>query len=133
MARAATGLTRGRRRPSPELADRALAKELRHRLEWLSQVLGNNRVAEILGVSRSQPSRWKAGTEGLLMRNQRAVLDLDHVITRLHQLWTPRVAAIWLDSPNAHLGGATPVEVLRRRGALEVIRAIDAEAEGAYA
>ena len=87
----------------------------------------------MLGVSRSQPSRWRSGAEGLAARNQRAVLDLDYVIVRLHQLWLPEVAAIWLESPNAHLGGATPLEVLRRRGASEVVRAIDAEAHGAYA
>ncbi|MDO8562398.1 MAG: MbcA/ParS/Xre antitoxin family protein [Candidatus Limnocylindria bacterium] len=61
------------------------------------------------------------------------MLDLDYVVTRLHQLWVPDVAAIWLESPNAHLGGATPVDVLRQRGAADVVHAIDAEAEGAYA
>jgi hypothetical protein len=84
-------------------------------------------------VSRSQPSRWSRGTEGLAARNQRAVLDLDYVIARLHQLWAPEVAAVWLGSPNAHLGGATPIDVLRQQGAAEVTRAIDAEAQGAYA
>lgn len=96
-------------------------------------MLGNNRIADLLGVSRSQPSRWRTGVEGLAARNQRAVLDLDYVIARLHQLWAPDVAAIWLESPNAHLGGATPLDVLRHRGTTDVIRAIDAEAQGAYA
>jgi hypothetical protein len=106
---------------------------VRRRLDWLSGVLGSNRVAELLGVSRSQPSRWRSGAEGLAERNARAVLDLDHVVARLHQVWVPTVAAMWLESPNAHLGGATPAEVLRRGGASEVIRAIDAEASGSYA
>lgn len=111
----------------------ALGAEVRRRLSWLISVLGNNQVADLLAVSRSQPSRWRRRSEGLAARNQRAVLDLDYVIARLHQLWVPEVAEIWLGSPNAHLGGATPVEVLRRRGAGEVIRAIDAEAQGAHA
>ena len=111
----------------------SVSSEVRRRLGWLTTVLGSNQVAHLLGVSRSQPSRWRSGSEGLAARNQRAVLDLDYVVARLHQLWTPDVAAIWLESPNAHLGGATPVEVLRRRGAVDVVRAIDAEAEGAYA
>lgn len=111
----------------------SLNTEVRRRLEWLISVLGSNQVADLLGVSRSQPSRWRRGAEGLAARNQRAVLDLDYVVVRLHQLWVPEVAAVWLESPNAHLGGATPVEVLRQRGAGAVIRAIDAEAEGAYA
>jgi hypothetical protein len=110
-----------------------LNAEVRRRLDWLLSVLGSNEVADLLGVSRSQPSRWRRGAEGLAARNQRAVLDLDYAIVRLHQIWVPEVAAIWLRSPNAHLGGATPMEVLRQRGAGEVIRAIDSEAEGAYA
>lgn len=109
------------------------SQEVRRRLEWLSGVLGNNRLAEVLGVSRSQPSRWRRGAEGLAEINERAVLDLDYVVARLHQIMTPAVAAIWLESPNAHLGGAVPLEVLRRREVAEVIRAIDAQAEGAYA
>lgn len=121
------GLRRTRSKAKP------LSREVRHRLEWLSGVLGSNRVAELLGVSRSQPSRWRKGVEGLAARNERAVLDLDYVVARLHQIWVPEVAATWLSSPNAHLGGAIPLEVLRRRGVPEVIRAIDAEAESAYA
>lgn len=126
MGRGAGATVRMQRAASP-------GTEVRRRLAWITAVLGNNRVAEILGVSRSQPSRWRTGTEGLAARNQRAVLDLDYVIARLHQLWVPEVAATWLESPNAHLGGATPLDVLRQRGAAEVVRAIDAEAQGAYA
>lgn len=126
VARAPSGRAGRRRAP-------ALSAEVRRRLAWLTAVLGNNRVAELLGVSRSQPSRWRTGTEGLAARNQRAVLDLDYVVARLHQLWEPGVAAVWLASPNAHLGGATPLDVLRQRGTTDVIRAIDAEAQGAYA
>lgn len=110
-----------------------LTGEVRRRLGWLVGVLGNNRVAELLAVSRSQPSRWRSGEEGLAAENQRAVLDLDYIIARVHQLWTPDVAEIWLQSPNAHLGGGRPLDVLRQRGAREVLLAIDAEAEGAYA
>jgi len=110
-----------------------LRAEVRHRLNWLIGVLGNNATADLLGVSRSQPSRWRTGAEGLAARNERAVLDLDYVIARLHQVWEPGVAAIWLDSPNAYLAGATPLNVLRQRGIREVITAIDAEAQAAYA
>lgn len=111
----------------------SLSTEVKRRLTWLTAVLGNNKVAELLGVSRSQPSRWRTGAEGLAARNQRAVVDLDYVIVRLHQLWDPEVAAIWIESPNPHLGGATPLDVLKQRGTQDVIGAIDAEAQGAYA
>ncbi len=111
----------------------AVPPEVRRRLSWLVSVLGNNQVAELLGVSRSQPSRWRTGKEGLAAENRRAVLDLDYVVARLHETWVPEVAAMWLRGSNAHLGGAVPLEVLRQRGAADVIRAIDAEDQGAYA
>jgi len=102
------------------------------RLERLIDELGNNRVAKLLSVSVSQPSRWRAGKEGMGAENQRKVIDLDYVFGRLEQLFSARQAEIWLTSFNAHLG-ARPVDVLRIRGAAPVIEAIDAEAQGAFA
>lgn len=107
--------------------------QVRQRLAWLISVLGNNQVAEILGVNRSQPSRWRTGKEGLAPENRRAVLDLDYIVARLHESWVPEVAALWLRGSNPHLGGAVPLDVLRLRGAADVIHAIDAEDQGAYA
>jgi hypothetical protein len=122
------------RRPKPRgrPAKARVPSEVRQRLDWLVSALGNNKVAELLGVNRSQPSRWRSGKEGLAAENQRALVDLDYVVARLHQVWTPEVAKVWLTSPNAFLGGGTPVETLKQRGVLDVIAAIDAEAAGAY-
>ena len=102
------------------------------RLDRLVGGLGNNQVAELLDVSRSQPSRWRRTQEGMGPENQRRVLDLDYVMSRLLQLYPLDQAHVWLRSQNAHLG-ARPVDVLRVRGVGPVIEAIDAEAEGAYA
>ena len=102
------------------------------RLAQLIRDLGNNRVASLLDVSVSQPSRWKTGEERISAENQRRLLDLDYVIARLLQLYPREQAEIWLTSHNAHLG-SRPVDVLRLRGAAPVVAAIDAEAEGAYA
>lgn len=122
--------------PKPRLprtrAKTAVPPEVRRRLAWLISVLGNNQVAEILGVNRSQPSRWRTGKEGLSPESRRAVLDLDYVVARLHELWVPEVANIWLVSSNPRLGGGTPLETLRQRGVADVIGAIDAEYQGAY-
>ena len=101
------------------------------RLVRLVNDLGNNGVAELLGVSRSQPSRWRRGLEHMGPGNERRVVDLDYLWTRLLLLFTPRQAEIWMTSYNAHLG-ARPVDVLRLRGAVPVVQAIDAEAQGAY-
>lgn len=105
---------------------------LHERLNVLVEGLGNNRVAALLEVSRSQPSRWRREQEGIDLENQRKVLDLDYVMSRLLQLYPQKQAEIWLESHNSHLG-ARPIDILRLRGAGSVVEAIDAEAEGAYA
>jgi len=106
--------------------------QLGERLERLVETLGSNRVAEILEVSPSQPSRWRRGIEHMSPANQRRVLDLDYVMARVLQLFPREQAEIWLTSHNAHLE-ARPVDVLRLQGAGPVIAAADAEAAGAYA
>ena len=105
---------------------------LGEKLHRLISDFGNNRVASLLGVSPSQPSRWKKGEERISAKNQRGPLDLDYVMARLLQLFPHEQAEIWLTSHNAHLG-ARPMDVLRLRGAARVVQAIDAEAQDAYA
>lgn len=96
-------------------------------------LLGSNVVADVLGVSRSQPGRWRSGAEQISPANRRRLTDLDHVLNRLLQVLWPEQAGAWLSSPNPHLGGARPVDVLAIRGAGPVIDALDALAAGAYA
>jgi hypothetical protein len=103
-----------------------------HKLARLVESMGNNWVAGVLGVSVSQPSRWRTGEERISPENARQVTDLEYVMSRLFQLYSPTLAKVWLDSYNAHLEGR-PVDVFRLRGALAVAEAIDAEAQGAYA
>ena len=123
-----TASKRATRLAEPRAAD----WQLGDRLDRLVATLGSNRVAEILDVSPSQPSRWRRGIERMSPASQRRVLDLDYVMARVLQLFPREQAEIWLSSHNAHLG-ARPIDVLRLRGAGPVIAAADAEAEGAYA
>jgi len=116
----------------PRVSDTDAAEwQLGERLDRLIATLGSNRVAEILGVSASQPSRWRSGAERMSPQSQRRVLDLDYVMARVLQLFPREQAEIWLTSHNPHLG-ARPIDVLRLRGVGPVIAAADAEAQGAY-
>jgi len=102
------------------------------KLEGLVAAFGNNRVAELLDVSRSQPSRWRSRREGISVENERRVVDLEYVLSRLLRVYPRRVAETWLVSHNAHLG-ARPIDVLRLNGPVPVIEAVDAAEHGAYA
>ena len=105
---------------------------LGERLDRLVGSFGNNRLASLLDVSPSQPSRWRRGQERMSPESQRRLLDLDYVMARLCQLFPREQAEVWLTSFNPHLG-ARPLDVLRLRGAGPVVAAVDVEAEGAYA
>lgn len=126
--------TRSGPRASLVLADEAIAAfPADVTVARLIGVLGNNALARILGVSNSQPTRWRQGKESISPSNRRRLSDLDHILDRLLlELW-PDQAGDWLTSPNAHLGGAIPIDVLVLRGAGAVIDALDALATGAFA
>lgn len=120
-------------RPRPAIAKEAswLAKE---RTEFLIGSYGGvTKLARTLGVSASQPSRWRSGAERPGLETAQRLLDLDHVIARALLLWQPDVAVTWLESPNAFLDHARPIDVVLSRGAGEVLDAIDAALSGAYA
>lgn len=105
--------------------------DMLERLRWLVDMFGNNRVAELIGVSRSQPSRWLSGQEGMGPQSRRRVADLDYVLGRLVEVSVPKVAWSWLHGDNALLGGR-PIDVLLLRGPLAILAAVDLEAEWGY-
>lgn len=107
--------------------------DVRPKLANAVRALGNNTVADLLGVSRSQPGRWVRGEEGISGDNQAAILDLDFVLSVLLRTMSPATAGIWLVSPNEFLNGARPVDALRLDGHRHVVDAIQAYAEGAFA
>lgn len=58
--------------------------------------------------------------------------DLELVIARAKEVWDEAVIVDWLDGSNAHLGGATPREMIRRGRTAEVLDAITGDEAGVY-
>lgn len=104
---------------------------VRERATFLIDVLGGAELARWLGVSRSQPTRWRQGAEVPGPEAARELVDLDHVMARALMLYPAPVAIDWLTSSNGYLDGARPVDVLKTRGSAEVIAALDAAESGA--
>jgi uncharacterized protein (DUF2384 family) len=111
----------------------ALAFQPAAAVERVVSAIGSNELARLLHVAPSQPSRWRSGKEGIGPDNRRRLADLDHVLDRLLLELYPDQAGLWLTSPNPHLAGAVPLDVLQLRGAAAVLPAIDALAAGAFA
>jgi hypothetical protein len=104
------------------------------RTDELAKTLGGvTALARALGVSPSQPSRWRSGKEAPSPEVERRLIDLDHVVARAKLVWHPDVVPVWLRSPNQHLYGQTPLGVLMTRGPAEVLLALDATDQGAFA
>jgi uncharacterized protein (DUF2384 family) len=128
-----------RKRPRAVKAD---VRRLQGTVDWRSAertqflvdtVGGVNRLAQILGVSPSQPSRWRTGKEVPSPEVASRLLELDYVMAFALQAWHPSVAMSWMDGSNGFLGGARPIDVLRVRGAAEVVDALKATLSGAIA
>ena len=99
----------------------------------LVELLGNNLLADLLSVNRSQPSMWKNSKEKLSVENQRKVSDLDHVMNRLLIELYPDQAIQWMQGSNPHLNFARPMDALRVNGPSKVLDAINALSSGSYA
>lgn len=104
------------------------------RTRFLIETVGGvTKLAKTLGVSPSQPSRWKSGQEVPSPDVAAKLLDLDHVVALAVQTWHPVIVMEWMSSANGFLEGARPLDVLLQRGSAEVIDALKATLSGAYA
>lgn len=104
------------------------------RAQFLIDTLGGvGKLAMTLGVSPSQPSRWKSGQEVPSPGVAAKLLDLDHVVALAMQTWHPTVVMDWMSTANGFLEGSRPIDVLLKRGSSEVIDALKATLGGAYA
>jgi transcriptional regulator with XRE-family HTH domain len=104
------------------------------RAQFLIDTVGGvNKLAKILGVSPSQPSRWRSGREVPSPEIAAKLLDLDHVVALAVQAWHPTVVMDWMTTGNGFLEGARPIDVLLQRGSAEAIDALKATLSGAYA
>lgn len=89
-------------------------------------------LADVAGVHRSNVTRWKQG-ERPAPENFELLVGLDAAVTLLSQFLAPRSVPKWLRGFNAHLGGRRPLDVLQDGRLSEVIAAIEAERQGAFA
>jgi hypothetical protein len=88
-------------------------------------------MADVLGVHRSNITRWKHGETS--PENAELLVALDVVVTLLTGFLEPESIPDWLRGFNAHLGNRQPIEVLRQGHLAQVIAAIEREKQGAFA
>lgn len=90
------------------------------------------RLAELLGVSPAQVTRWRRG-QGIDEVNARRVDLLELAMSSLLRLYSSEAAELWLQGFNPHLGGLRPIDVIRAGRSRELLDAIAQERAGSYA
>jgi uncharacterized protein (DUF2384 family) len=90
------------------------------------------RLADLLGVSRSQVTRWLRGA-GIDPLNAEKVDLLELVWSNLLRLYEPEAALAWLFGVNPLLGDRRPIDLIRTGRAEELMRAIRAERSDTFA
>jgi transcriptional regulator with XRE-family HTH domain len=90
------------------------------------------RLAELLGVSPAQVTRWRRG-QGIDELNAQRVDLLELVMSSLLRLYPAEAAERWLGGANPHLRGRRPIDLIRAGRARELLEAIAQERAGSFA
>jgi uncharacterized protein (DUF2384 family) len=103
------------------------------KISALSEDLGSQRrVAELLGVSPAQVTRWRRGG-GIDLENAERVDLLELVLSGLLRLYPSDAAEAWLLGLNPRLGDRRPIDLVRAGRTQELLAAIADERAGGYA
>jgi transcriptional regulator with XRE-family HTH domain len=107
--------------------------DIAHKVEALrADFRSAAQLAEMLGVSRSQVTRWLRGA-GIDPLNAEKVDLLELVWSNLLRLYERPAALAWLFGVNPLLGDRRPIDLIRAGRAEELMRAIRAERSDTFA
>ena len=102
------------------------------KVEALARDFGSQRrLAEALGVSPSQITRWRQG-QGIDPINASRLNVLELVMAELLQIYSPSTAGKWLYGLNPLLGGR-PIDAIRAGRADELLDVLRQERAESYA
>ena len=90
------------------------------------------RLADALGVSPAQVSRWTRG-QGIDPVNAEKLDLLELAMSFLLRLYEPETAERWLYGLNPHLYNRRPIDLIRAGGTQELLTALRQERAGSYA
>jgi hypothetical protein len=114
-------------------SDHGMPVSLAHKVESLRDDFRSAaRLAQMLGVSRSQVTRWLRGA-GIDPLNAEKVDLLELVWSNVLRLYDREAALAWLFGLNPLLGDRRPIDLVRAGRAEELMRAIRAERADTFA
>jgi len=119
--------------PATSPSDTHGATSAARHLDVIRVGVGSDRsVAEILGVSPSQVTRWRKGqTPDPLNADRLAALAL---VVEMLARWLPsELIEEWIRGPNEHLEGRAPAYLIERGQIADVVAAVEAMKAGVFA
>ena len=89
-------------------------------------------LADLLGVNRSQVTRWLRGA-GIDVLNAEKIDLLELVWSGVRRIYDAETARAWLFGLNPHLGDRRPIDLIRAGRAEELLHALRAERAESFA
>jgi hypothetical protein len=89
-------------------------------------------VANILGTRPETVSRWNQGRAYPHASTEKTLLELEFIIDQLSDFYEPNQARLWIFSPQKHLGGTSPAELIRDGRIDEVRRLVNQLRDAVY-
>ena len=95
------------------------------KLESLRQAgaMNNADVANILGTTPATVSRWNNGKASPQRSKELLLVDLEYIVERLKELYTPEEARLWLFARHRLLNDRRPADLIQA-GDIEPVLAV---------
>jgi hypothetical protein len=82
-------------------------------------------VANLLGTRPETVSRWNQGRAYPHSNTEKTLLELEYIVDQLSDFYEPNEARQWIFSPQKHLAGMSPAELIRNGRIDEVLRLVN--------
>lgn len=92
----------------------------------------NIEVANLLGTRPETVSRWNQGRAYPHSSTERTLLELEFIVDQLSDFYEPNEARQWIFSPQKHLGGVSPAELIRNGRIDDVRRLVNQIRDAVY-
>lgn len=89
-------------------------------------------VANLLGTRPETVSRWNQGRAYPHARTERTLLEFEFIVDELSDFYEPNEARQWIFSPQKHLDGSSPAELIREGRIDEVRRLVNQLRDAVY-
>lgn len=89
-------------------------------------------VAQMLNTRPETVSRWRQGRNEPTGERLLRLLELEYIVQRLLELYSPKSARIWLISRHKALDGNIPADLIAEGKIEDVLYALDQLADVAY-